>query len=89
MQQAHSHMAGARIESLRASALLHVCAVTVAELLYSARNADEMQADEERISRLGVPHIDRDEEQQVTLTMKQLASAGQHRAQHRCTPNPG
>lgn len=80
VQQAYSDTARGRIEFLRASGRLCVCAVTVAELLYSSRNAAEMQADADDLSLLGTLHIDRDVEEQVTGIMKLLAVKGQHRA---------
>jgi predicted nucleic acid-binding protein len=80
VQQAYSEAARHRIESLRASRRLCVCAVTVAELLYSSRNAAEMQADADDLLLLGRLHIDRQAEERVTEIMKQLAARGQHRA---------
>jgi predicted nucleic acid-binding protein len=80
VQQAYSDTARQRLESLRASKRLCVCAVTVAELLYSSRNAAEMQADADDLSLLGMLHINGEVEQQVTETMKLLAVKGQHRA---------
>lgn len=80
VQQAYSEAARNRIELLRASRRLCVCSVTVAELLYSSRNAAEMEADADDLSLLGRLHIDADVEERVTETMKQLAARGQHRA---------
>jgi predicted nucleic acid-binding protein len=80
VQQAYSDTARQRIESLRASQRLCVCAVTMAELMYSSRNAAEMQTDAEDLSLLGMLHIDGAVEEQVTEIMKLLAVRGQHRA---------
>jgi predicted nucleic acid-binding protein len=80
VQQAYSAPARDRVESLRASRRLAVCAVTVAELLYSSRNAAEMQADADDLSLLGRLGIDPRVEDRVTAIMKQLATRGQHRA---------
>ena len=80
VQQAYSKAARSRIELLRASRRLCVCSVTVAELLYSSPNADEMEADVGDLSLLGRLHIDADVEERVTEIMKQLAARGQHRA---------
>lgn len=80
VQQAYSEAARDRVAFLRAAGRLHLCAVTIAELLYSSRSADEMAADEEDLSLLGVLHIDAAVEDKVTWIMRQLASRGQHRA---------
>jgi predicted nucleic acid-binding protein len=80
VQQAYSEAAGDRIESLRTSRRLCVCAVTVAELLYSSRNATDMQADADDLLLLGRLHIDQQADERVTEIMKQLATKGQHRA---------
>jgi predicted nucleic acid-binding protein len=80
VQQAYNETARQRIASLRADKRLHVCAITVAELLYSTRNADEMRADADDLSLLRVLHIDRAAEKQVTEIMQLLAVRGHHRA---------
>jgi predicted nucleic acid-binding protein len=80
VQQAYSDVARDRIELLRATGRLHLCAVTIAELLYSSRSAEEMAADEDGLSLLGVLHIDAEVEDKVTWIMRQLAGRGQHRA---------
>lgn len=80
VQQAYSEAARDRIDLLRATGRLKLCAVTIAELLYSSRSADEMAADQEDLSLLGVLHIDAEAEDKVTWIMRQLASRGQHRA---------
>jgi predicted nucleic acid-binding protein len=80
VQQAFSDSARDRIAFLRGAGRLHLCAVTIAELLYSSRSADEMAADQEDLSMLGVLHIDADVEERVTWIMRLLASRGQHRA---------
>jgi predicted nucleic acid-binding protein len=80
VQQAHSEAARERIMSLRAAGRLHWCAVTMTELLYSSRSADEMQADLAGLSLLGVLHIDQDVEIEVTRIIQLLASRGQHHA---------
>jgi predicted nucleic acid-binding protein len=80
VQQAYAEAARQRVESLRAERRLYVCSVTVAELLYSSRNAAEMQADADDLSLLGRLHIDRAAEEHVTEIMKLLAVRDQHRA---------
>jgi predicted nucleic acid-binding protein len=80
VQQAYSDIARRRIEFLRASERLCVCSVTVAELLYSSRNAAEMQADADDLSLLGRLYVDRAAEDQVIEIMGLLAVKGQHRA---------
>lgn len=80
VQQAHSETARERIEDLRASGQLHLCAVTTAELLYSSRSAQEMAEDEEDLSLIGFLHINAEVEARVTWIIRKLASRGQHRA---------
>jgi predicted nucleic acid-binding protein len=80
VQQAYSDSARDRIAFLRDAGRLHLCALTIAELLYSSRSADEMAADQADLSMLGVLHIDAEVEDRVTWIMRQLASRGQHRA---------
>ena len=80
VQQAYSDSARDRIAFLRAAGRLRLCAVTIAELLYSSRSADEMAADQEDLSLLAVLHIDADVEDRVTWIMRELAGRGQHRA---------
>ena len=80
VQQAYSDSARDRIAFLRAAGRLHLCAVTIAELLYSSRSPDEMAADQEDLSLLAVLHIDAEVEDRVTWIMRKLASRGQHRA---------
>jgi predicted nucleic acid-binding protein len=80
VQQAYSDIARRRIEFLRASERLCVCTVTVAELLYSSRNAAEMQADADDLSLLGRLYVDRAAEEQVIEILGLLAVRGQHRA---------
>jgi predicted nucleic acid-binding protein len=80
VQQAYSETARDRIEFLRATSRLHLCAVTIAELLYSSRSAEEMAADEDDLSLLGVLHIDTEVEDRVTWIMRKFAARGQHRA---------
>ncbi|MBO0809615.1 MAG: PIN domain-containing protein [Actinobacteria bacterium] len=80
VQQAYSEAARERVDTLRASGTLCVCSVTVAELLYSSRNASELEADLRDLSLLGRLHIDRAAEDLVTQIMKLLAAKGHHRA---------
>lgn len=54
--------------------------MTIAELLYSSRSADEMAADQADLFLLGVLHIDPEVEDRVIWIMRKLASRGQHRA---------
>ena len=80
VQQAYSDSARDRIAFLRSAGRLHLCAVTIAELLYSSRSADEMAADQEDLSLLGVMRIDAEVEDRVIWIMRKLASRGQQRA---------
>jgi predicted nucleic acid-binding protein len=80
VQRVHSDAARTRIDELRAGKRLYLCAVTVAELLYSSRNASEMQADHGALRLLGTVHITPQAEEQVARTMKLFAAKGQHRA---------
>lgn len=80
VQQAYSDVARDRIAFLRSAGRLHLCAVTIAELLYSSRSAEEMAADQEDLALLEILHIDADVEDRVTWIMRKLASRGQHRA---------
>lgn len=80
VQQAYSASAREQIELLRSTGRLYLCAVTIAELLYSSRSAEEMAADEEDLALLGVLHIDTEVEGKVPWILRQLATRGQHRA---------
>lgn len=80
VQQAYSDVARDRIAFLRTAGRLRLCAVTIAELLYSSRSAEEMAADQEDLALLGVLHIDAEVEDRLTWIMRKLASRGQHRA---------
>ena len=80
VQQAYSEAARERVAYLRATRQLRLCTVTVAELLYSSRSAEEMASDEEDLALLDVLHIDAEVEDRVTWILRKLASRGQHRA---------
>jgi predicted nucleic acid-binding protein len=80
VQQTYSDSARERVDLLRVSGRLHLCAVTIAELLYSSRSAEEMAADEADLSLVSVLHIDTYVEEKVTEIMRLLAARGQHRA---------
>lgn len=67
------------IGRLRETGRLAMCIVTMAELLYSARNAAEMEVDHAHLSELRFLPMTPAAEQQVVITIKELAATGQHR----------
>lgn len=78
-QRRYDERARARVRQLRESARLAVCVVTMAELLYSSRNVDEMDSDHAQLVQLQFLAMTPIAEQQVVLTLKALAAKGQHR----------
>lgn len=68
-----------RLHELRRTERLAVCVVSVAELLYSARNADELNRIRLDLSELPFLHLGSEAEQQVVELMSALAVRGQHR----------
>lgn len=83
-QARYDDRARQRLHELRAGRRLAVCVVSLTELLYSARNADEFARI--RLDLSALPHLDMTPaaEQHITDIMAGLAQRGQHR-----TPIPG
>lgn len=68
-----------RLHLLRDAGQLAVCVVSTAELLYSARNADELDRIRLDLSALPFLHFTAVAEQHVVEIMSALARRGQHR----------
>lgn len=75
-QRRYDGRARTRIGDLRASEQLALCVITMTELLYSARNLDEMERDHRFLSELTFLPMTPVAEQQVVTTMKALAERG-------------
>jgi len=69
-----------RIETLRGSQRLFLCAVTMSEMLYSAATAEELRADHEVLGRLGALHIDPTAEEHVVEIMRSLPGGSRNGA---------
>ncbi|MGH3984784.1 MAG: PIN domain-containing protein [Pseudonocardiaceae bacterium] len=78
-QARYDRRARDRLHELRAAGRLAVCVVSMAELLFSARNADELNRIRLDLSALPYMHITADAERHVVETMTALAACGQHR----------
>jgi predicted nucleic acid-binding protein len=78
-QRRYEPRARERITELREADRLAICIVTMAELLYSARTAGEMDVDHAHLSELRFLPMTPAAEQQVITSMKDLAATGQHR----------
>jgi len=78
-QRRYDQSARLRIRQLRDTRQLAICIITMAELLYSARHADEMEADHTRLAELEFLPMTPLAEQQVLVTLMALATKGQHR----------
>lgn len=78
-QRRYDERARRRIRELREAGQLAICVVTRAELLYSARNADEMDVDHAHLAELEFLQMTPAAEQQVVATLKALAVKGHHR----------
>jgi len=79
-EQARSHKrARQRLHDLRAKSQLAVCVVSTAELLYSARNADELARMRLDLSSLTYLHMSPAAERHLVDVMAALAVRGQHR----------
>jgi len=78
-QRRYDERARRRIGQLRETSQLAICIITMAELLYSARHPDEMEADLARLAELEFLTMTPAAEQQVVATLKALAARGQHR----------
>jgi predicted nucleic acid-binding protein len=68
-----------RLHELRETSQLAVCAVSMAELLYSTRNADELARLRLDLSALAYLHMTAAAEQHLLDIMTALALRGQHR----------
>jgi predicted nucleic acid-binding protein len=68
-----------RLHDLREAGQLAVCIVSMAELLYSARNADELARMRLDLSSLPYLHMSPAAEQHLADIMAALALRGQHR----------
>jgi predicted nucleic acid-binding protein len=68
-----------RLHELREAGQLVVCVVSMAELLYSARNADELARMRLDLSSLRYLHMSPAAEQHLADVMAALALRGQHR----------
>ena len=79
-EQAHyDKRARQRLHDLRETRQLAVCVVSSAELLYSARNADELARIRLDLSSLAYLHMTAAAEQNLVNVMAALALHGQHR----------
>jgi predicted nucleic acid-binding protein len=78
-QARYDKAARQRLHDLREAGQLAVCVVSMAELLYSARNADELARMRLDLSSLPYLHMSPAAEQQLADVMAALALRGQHR----------
>lgn len=78
-QARHDKGARQRLHELRETRQLAVCVVSMAELLYSARNADELARIRLDLSSLAYLHMTPAAEQHLVDVMAALALRGQHR----------
>ena len=78
-QRRYDERARKRIGELRDTGQLALCVVTMTELLYSARNLEEMERDHGFLAELEFLAMTPAAEFQVVNSMKALASRGQHR----------
>ena len=79
-QARYDKRARQRLHDLRETRQLAVCVVSSAELLYSARNADELARIRLDLSSLAYLHMTAAAEQNLVDVMAALALHGQHRA---------
>jgi predicted nucleic acid-binding protein len=78
-QARHDKRARQRLHELREAGQLAVCIVSMAELLYSARNADELARMRLDLSSLPHLHMTPAAEQHLVDVMAALGLRGQHR----------
>jgi predicted nucleic acid-binding protein len=78
-QARYDARARARLHALREASQLATCVVSVAELLYSARDAEELGRLRLQLAALPRLHMTEDAERQVEEVMAALAARGQHR----------
>jgi predicted nucleic acid-binding protein len=78
-QARYDKRARQRLHDLREAGQLAVCIVSMAELLYSARNADELARMRLDLSSLPYLHMSPAAEQHLVDVMAALALRGQHR----------
>jgi len=77
-QRHYDDRARQRAGELREAGQLAICMVTVAELLYSARNVEEMDLDQARLAELAFLPMTPAAEQEVVALLRGLAARGQH-----------
>jgi predicted nucleic acid-binding protein len=78
-QAGYDKAARRRLHELRETSQLAVCVVSMAELLYSSRNAEELARVRLDLSPLAYLHMTTAAEQQLVDIMSALALRGQHR----------
>jgi predicted nucleic acid-binding protein len=78
-QARYDKRARRRLHELREAGQLAVCVVSMAELLYSARNADDLARLRLDLSSLPYLHMTPAAEQHMVDVMAALAQRGQHR----------
>jgi predicted nucleic acid-binding protein len=78
-QARYDHAARRRLHELRETSQLAVCVVSMAELLYSSRNAEELARVRLDLSSLAYLHMTTAAEQHLVDIMSTLALRGQHR----------
>jgi len=78
-QARYDRRARDRLHELRQARQLAVCVISISELLYSARNAEELARLRLDLSSLPYMHLTEAAERQVEELMGALATRGQHR----------
>jgi predicted nucleic acid-binding protein len=78
-QARYDRRARDRLHELRQAKQLAVCVISISELLYSARNAEELARLRLDLSPLPYLHLTEAAERQVEELMGALATRGQHR----------
>lgn len=78
-QARYDRRARDRLHELRQAKQLAVCVISISELLYSARNAEELARLRLDLSSLPYLHLTEAAERQVEELMAALAMRGQHR----------
>ena len=78
-QRRYDARARERIAELHEAGRLAICIITLAEMLYSARNVEEIEVDHARLSELRFLAMTAAAEQQVITSMRDLAETGRHR----------
>lgn len=78
-QRRYNERARDCIGRLRETGQLAICVITMTELLYSARNVEEIDVDHSHLAELKFLPMTPAAEQQVVATLRALAAKGQHR----------